>query len=110
MAAGPEYRISGPLGWLDRWLFGARYRVLWSDTLRVPVLDLRAAGALRPLGADTLAAVIQLRLADSTHADYTFRLTAPRLSPSLPHSMRTSPSSARSRPMPASRQMGNAAR
>ncbi|HEX6808350.1 MAG TPA: BamA/TamA family outer membrane protein [Gemmatimonadaceae bacterium] len=89
VVAGPEYRISGPLGWLDRWLFGARYRVLWTDTLRVPVLDLRAAGALRPLGADTLAAVTQLRLADSTHADYTFRLTDPRLSPSLPHNMRS---------------------
>ena len=89
VAAGPEYRISGPLGWLDRWLFGTRYRALWSDTLRVPVLDLRSFGALRPLGADTLAAVTQLRLADSANADYTFRLTNPRLSPILPTTMRT---------------------
>jgi hypothetical protein len=28
---GAEYAISGPLGWLDQWLFGKRYRDLWTD-------------------------------------------------------------------------------
>ena len=89
VAAGPEYRVAGPLAWLDRWLFGARYRALWSDTLRLTVLDLRRVGTLHALGADTLAAVTQLRFADSSNAHYTFRLTNPRLSPILPSNLRT---------------------
>ncbi|HEY7895285.1 MAG TPA: hypothetical protein VIC24_10320, partial [Gemmatimonadaceae bacterium] len=90
LAPGAEYRIGGPLGWLERWLFGARYRALWADTLRVPVLDLRTlGGGLRPAGADTLSAATQLRLTDSANAEYIFRLTNPRLRPMLPRSLRT---------------------
>ena len=90
LAAGAEYRVGGPLGWLERWLFGARYRALWADTLRVPVLDLRAVGGgLRPRGADSLSAATRLRLTDSSNAAYTFRLTNPRLRPMLPRNLRT---------------------
>ena len=90
LAPGPEYRIGGPLGWLERWLFGARYRALWADTLRVSVFDLRTLdGGLRPAGADTLSAATQLRLTDAGNAEYIFRLTNPRLRPMLPRNVRT---------------------
>ena len=45
---GPEYRA----GWLHRIFFGDHYRDLWTDSLRVPTLDLATcAGGLTPLEA-----------------------------------------------------------
>ncbi len=43
---GTSYRIGG----IQRFLLGNRYRALWSETVRIPLLDLRSfAGGLRPL-------------------------------------------------------------
>lgn len=90
VSAGAEYHIGGPLGWLDRWLFGKRYRQLWTDSVRVPVLDLRAIdGGLRPRGADSLNGSTQLLLTNADRADYTFRLANPQLAPILPADLRT---------------------
>jgi hypothetical protein len=51
IAAGPQYGTSGPLGWLNRWLFGSRYRALWSAPVSAPLID--TVGTLLPVGADS---------------------------------------------------------
>ena len=90
LAAGPEYRIAGPLQWLDRWLFGKRNRALWTDTVRAPVLRLSAVGGgLRARSADTLYGATQIVFADARGVDYSFRLTNPHLAPILPGELRT---------------------
>ncbi|HUO51985.1 MAG TPA: hypothetical protein VMT93_05675 [Gemmatimonadaceae bacterium] len=89
LVAGAEYQVSGPLGWLDRWLFGERWRRLWTDSIRATVLDPRAFGGLTPRSADTLYGASQLLLADGARAAYTFRLTNPQLAPILPPDLRT---------------------
>ena len=86
---GEEYRIGGPLAWLDRWLFGARYRALWVDTVRVPVLDVsRFDGGLRPIAADTVYGAREIFLAGRTQR-YSFRLIDPKLDPLVPADVRT---------------------
>jgi hypothetical protein len=78
---GAEYSTSGPLGWLDRWLFGRRYRDLWTDSVRVPVLRLpSAAGGLVPVSADTGLRAGHLNLRGRDGAAYVFRLSNPPLS------------------------------
>ena len=87
---GAEYEVGGPLAWLDRLLFGQRYRRLWTDTVRTRVLDLSAVGGgLAPRSADTLYGATQIILTDRSRADYTFRLANPQLAPILPADLRT---------------------
>jgi hypothetical protein len=86
---GAEYAISGPLGWLDRLLFGSRYRELWTDSVRLPVMRLRTtAGGLTPLAADTglRAGILNLRAADD--ARFTYRLSNPPLKETLAADLR----------------------
>jgi hypothetical protein len=78
---GAEYAISGPLGWLDQWLFGKRYRDLWTDSIRAPVLRLPSAvGGLQPLSADTGLRAGDLNLRAHDGSPYLFRLSNPPLS------------------------------
>ena len=89
VVAGAEYRIAGPLAWLDRWLFGSRYRALWTDTLRAPLLDLTYFdGGLHPISADTQYATREIFLAGEARR-YSFRLLDPRLDPVVPTDVRT---------------------
>jgi hypothetical protein len=86
---GAEYRIGGPLAWLDRWLFGSRYRSLWTDTLRAPMFDLsRFDGGLRPIMADTQYGAREIFLAGAERR-YSFRLLDPKLDPLVPADVRT---------------------
>ncbi len=88
-AAGAEYRISGPLGWLDRWLFGSRYRALWTDTVRVQVLHMPTSfGGLAPVSADTGLRSGVLHLRAPRDLAYTFRLSNPPVSSALPDELR----------------------
>ncbi len=88
-AAGAEYGISGPLGWLDRLMFGSRYRTLWTDTVRVHVLRApRTLGGLRPVSADTGLRSGVLNLSGPLSDAYTFRLVDPPVSSALPDELR----------------------
>jgi hypothetical protein len=88
-AAGAEYGISGPLGWLDRWLFGSRYRALWTDTVHAQVLHMPTAlGGLAPVSADTGLRSGVLNLRGPRDLSYTFRLSNPPVSSALPDELR----------------------
>lgn len=71
VAAGPQYGTSGPLGWLNRWLFGARYRSLWSAPVSAPLID--TVGTLLPVGADSGLREGFRYFRDTTRMLWTFR-------------------------------------
>jgi len=87
---GAEYATGGPLGWLDRWLFGARYRKIWTTPVRAPVLSLAAfGGGLSPITADSEFGTTRLYLRSAERGDYVFRVSNPHVSPLLPAGLRS---------------------
>jgi hypothetical protein len=67
---GARYRAAG----LHRFLFGTRYRALWTRPVRVPVLDLgRFAGGLRPLQRAGGQRTRSLRLLAADGREYLLR-------------------------------------
>jgi hypothetical protein len=67
---GERYRAGG----LHRFLFGTRYRTLWTTPVRVPILDLRRfAGGLRPIERGGGKQIRSLRLASGDGAEYVLR-------------------------------------
>jgi hypothetical protein len=70
ITAGPSYR-AGPL---HRFLFGRDYRSLWTQPIRVPLLDLdHVAGGLKPLWIGGGMQTRALRLASADGRQYVFR-------------------------------------
>ncbi|MFV1987832.1 MAG: BamA/TamA family outer membrane protein [Gemmatimonadota bacterium] len=61
-------------GGLRRWLWGAEYRGSWTETVRLPVLDLGLfAGGLRPVAEDSGSLVTTLLLAGNDGRTYVYR-------------------------------------
>ena len=71
---GLAYRAGG----VHRFLFGTRYRGLWTTPVRVPVLDLRTeAGGLRPAAWSDPAVAGSLRLVAASGREYLLRPIGP---------------------------------
>lgn len=71
---GSRYRAGG----LHRFLFGTRYRALWTRPVRVPVLDLATfAGGLRPVGRAGDQRSRSLRLIGADGREYLLRPADP---------------------------------
>jgi hypothetical protein len=88
VVAGHGYGLRGPLGWLQKWIFGSRHRKLWDTPVEVERLDLTSVGGgLTPLAADSgrRAGYLYLRAADGSL--YTFRQMAPDLRALLPSNL-----------------------
>ena len=67
---GPQYDA----GWLHRYLFGTRYRDLWTRPITAPVLDLdRFAGGLTPIETGGRRQTVSLRLKGADGREYAFR-------------------------------------
>lgn len=61
-------------GWLHRWFLGSDYRDLWSQPVRVPVLDLaRYAGGLTPTRTGGFGQTISLQFVGANGKPYSFR-------------------------------------
>ncbi|HEX9895765.1 MAG TPA: hypothetical protein VGA78_17670, partial [Gemmatimonadales bacterium] len=74
IVAGMRYKSGGPLGWLTRWVFGARHRELWGTPVRVEaIVPERWRGGITLLGADTGLRMGYLYYRDSVGETWTFR-------------------------------------
>jgi hypothetical protein len=89
VVAGAGYGLYGPLGWLQKWIFGSRHRKLWAAPVEVERFDLTTeAGGLTPIGSDSVirSGILYFRGADGSL--YTYREIAADLSHLLPGGMR----------------------
>jgi len=89
VVAEAGYGLHGPLGWLQKWIFGSRHRKLWAAPVEVERFDLTAeAGGLTPIGADSAirTGVLYFRGADGSL--YTYHQIAGDLGHLLPRGMR----------------------
>jgi hypothetical protein len=78
---GASYRAGG----FHRFLFGTRYRALWTTPVRVPILDLRRfAGGLRPLERAGGMQSRSLRLVGSDGREYVLRAPGADIGAKLP--------------------------
>ena len=85
MVAGAGYGLYGPLGWLQRWIFGSRHREIWAAPVEVERFDLTSeAGGLTPIGADSGVRSGELYLRGADGSLYTFNQIAADLSHFLP--------------------------
>ena len=85
MVAGAGYGLYGPLGWLQRWIFGSRHREIWAAPVEVERFDLTSeAGGLTPIGADSGVRAGELYLRGADGSLYTFNQIAADLSHLLP--------------------------
>jgi hypothetical protein len=89
LVPGARYGTGGPFGWLSRWMFGDRYRDLWSRALQAEVLDVRTfEGGLRAIRADTGSRTGYLYLRSRTGHDWTFRTADVDLTAAMPNYQR----------------------
>ena len=74
IVAGERYKAGGPLGWLSRWIFGARNRQLWATPVRVEaILPGYWRGGIELLQADTGLRLGYRYYRDSVGEVWTFR-------------------------------------
>lgn len=74
IVAGERYKAGGPLGWLSRWIFGARNRQLWTTPVRVEaILPGYWRGGIELLQADTGLRLGYRYYRDSAGEIWTFR-------------------------------------
>ncbi|HEY9504890.1 MAG TPA: hypothetical protein VIQ27_02860 [Gemmatimonadales bacterium] len=86
IAPGSQYEA----GWLQRWLFGAHYRDLWTTPLEAPVLDLDAfAGGLTASRRGGGEQTKSLRLQGADGREYQFRSLDKDPVAALPPALRT---------------------
>ncbi len=84
-ALGARYSAGG----IHRFLFGTRYRSLWTGSVRVSVLDLRTfAGGLRPVERAAGTQVRSLRLLGADGREYQLRPVDPNPAAKLPREFR----------------------
>ncbi len=76
-------------GGFHRWLFGTHYRALWTDTIRVPFLDLGARGGLEPVEKGGGMQTTSLHLKDAAGRPWDFRSVNKDPSSNLPPKLRT---------------------
>jgi hypothetical protein len=85
LAAGPQYRAGG----LHRLLLGGEYRSLWTQPIRVEVLDLHTfAGGLRPVSKTGGQETKSLLLAGADGREFFFRSVDKDPSAALPPELR----------------------
>ena len=85
VVAGAGYGLYGPLGWLQRWIFGSRHREIWAAPVEVERFDLNSeAGGLTPIGSDSGVRSGELYLRGADGSLYTFNQIAADLSHFLP--------------------------
>jgi hypothetical protein len=74
IVAGIRYKTGGPLGWLARWVFGARNRDLWGTPVTVEAIAPEQwRGGIHLLGADTGLRMGYQYYRDSIGETWTFR-------------------------------------
>ncbi|HTG84010.1 MAG TPA: hypothetical protein VL853_04340, partial [Gemmatimonadales bacterium] len=89
VVAGAGYGLYGPLGWLQRWIFGSRHREIWAAPVEVERFDLTSeAGGLTPIGADSGVRSGELYLRGVDGSVYTFNQISTDLGQLLPTGMR----------------------
>ena len=85
VVAGAGYGLYGPLGWLQRWIFGSRHREIWAAPVEVERFDLTSeTSGLTPIGADSGVRSGELYLRGADGSLYTFNQIAADLSHLLP--------------------------
>ncbi len=89
LVAGAQYRAAGALGWLTRWVFGNRYRDLWTAPVKVEAIHPDSwRGGIRLLGADTGLRAGYLYFRDADGDPWTFRAIDRDLSELVPERLR----------------------
>jgi surface antigen Omp85-like protein len=90
VVAGAGYGLYGPLGWLQKWIFGSRHRKTWIAPIEAERLDLaNIGGGLEPIAADSGQRPGYLYLRGADGSFYTFHQIAADLSRLLPAGLQT---------------------